>query len=68
MRDLKFHFSLPVCWSIAYRCPLMLRDVDDAVGTAGDVTIAPAALNVHSTAGALTGPAEAYTPVRAALP
>ena len=24
MRDLKFHFSLPVCWSIAYRWPLML--------------------------------------------
>jgi hypothetical protein len=57
--DLKFHFSCPVAWSSAYRCPLRLAIYTTPPATAGDVTIGPAALKVHFRDGACTGPAPA---------
>jgi hypothetical protein len=68
MRDLKFHFSAPVCWSIAYRWPLRLATKTTPSTTAGVVTIGPAALKAHCTAGVVVGPGPVKTPARETSP
>ena len=44
---MKFHFSLPVAWSMAYRCPLRLAMYTTPPAIAGEVTIGPATLKTH---------------------
>lgn len=58
IRDVNFHFSLPLCWSMANNCPLKLAIYTTPSATAGEPTIGPPVLNVHFKPPKRTGPGE----------